>query len=182
MVGGDGEDNIYGDHFGGDSTTDGAEANYSRNLNEATVGGDDLLDGGSGSDELYGGGGNDLLLGGSNSDRLVGQNGYDVSYGGSAIDTIELDVGAHDEVTGAFEVYAELGDEIDGYGHGPQDDETTDVLLVSGSSNGDVIELGEKEVGKKGSVDLTNGAIPLANGLILSVPTAASNRFRTKWR
>ena len=50
--------------------------------------GDDFIDGRAGSDTLYGGAGNDVLMGGLGNDTLYGGDGDDVLYGGFGNDTL----------------------------------------------------------------------------------------------
>ena len=70
---------------------------------EGGAGGDDYIDGGAGSDEIYGGVGDDTILGGTGSDQLYGEagddtltggQGADVLFGGEGDDTITGDQGA----------------------------------------------------------------------------------------
>jgi Ca2+-binding RTX toxin-like protein len=48
----------------------------------------DILSGGSGADEIYGGKGDDIIEGGSGHDKLFGEAGFDVIHGGTGWDTI----------------------------------------------------------------------------------------------
>ena len=80
LFGDDGNDFLSGDYLAG--------ANYALNAFSAILGGNDLLTGGSGFDQLYGGGGNDVLFGGADSDWLEGQEGNDTLYGGTGLDLL----------------------------------------------------------------------------------------------
>lgn len=86
IYGGGGGDRIWGDSHDPDDV--------------ATVGGNDVIYGGSGSDTLYGGAGDDTLYGGSGDDRMFGGAGNDTLYdigssfgvmGGDGADTLWLD-------------------------------------------------------------------------------------------
>ena len=55
---------------------------------EGSAGGDDYIDGGAGSDEIYGGDGNDTIIGGTGSDQLYGEAGDDIITGDQGADTI----------------------------------------------------------------------------------------------
>ena len=55
--------------------------------------GDEILDGGSGRDDIFGGNGQDILHGGAGFDRLYGQNGNDELYGGKGKDSLDGDNG-----------------------------------------------------------------------------------------
>ncbi|WP_416357627.1 hypothetical protein ACLNGM_06155 [Aureimonas phyllosphaerae] len=75
LEGGDDDDVLYGG-LGGDNLL-GEAGNDTLYGDEAGLGGNDKLDGGSGNDQLYGGGGDDELAGGSGSDLLDGGGGND---------------------------------------------------------------------------------------------------------
>jgi len=62
----------------------------------ASAGGDDYIDGGAGSDEIYGGGGDDTIIGGTGSDQLYGEAGDDTITGDQGADYI--DGGAGDDI------------------------------------------------------------------------------------
>ena len=140
LIGDGGNDHIYGDYLKGV---------YIDNENAAVVGAADILQGGSGEDKLYGGGGSDTLWGGDGSDWLEGQDGTDRLYGGSWIDTMVLDVSPD---------YSDFGDSFDGHGGNrpfddTPDDNATDILLVEGTQDNDVIRLKEADVALTGTVD-----------------------------
>jgi len=77
-----------------------------------TAGGDDYIDGGAGSDEIYGGGGDDTIIGGTGSDQLYGEAGDDTITGDQGADYI--DGGAGDDIleggAGADEFVFHAGD------------------------------------------------------------------------
>ena len=75
IIGGDGDDIIYGDEtmrIGGDDYIHGNDGNDSISAG----GGNDWVDGGSGDDALYGNNGDDRLRGGPGNDIMVGGPGY----------------------------------------------------------------------------------------------------------
>ena len=59
-------------------------------------GGDDVIEGGLGSDVLNGGFGNDTILGGEGSDQLNGEGGNDSLDGGNGADQLSGGVGSDD--------------------------------------------------------------------------------------
>ncbi|HEY9079629.1 tandem-95 repeat protein [Magnetovibrio sp.] len=77
-----------------------------------TGGGDDYIDGGAGSDEIYGGGGDDTIIGGTGADQLYGESGDDTISGDEGADYI--DGGAGDDIlsggAGADEFVFHAGD------------------------------------------------------------------------
>lgn len=139
LFGGSGGDFLYGnlrnDLLFGESGPDyisgdwAAGPNYLRNINAATLGGDDTLIGGSGQDQAYGGGGDDLIQGGGDGDWLEGQDGNDALFGGGGIDFLVLDVNPN---------YSE---QLHGHGDGSPEDNATDVLMIGGTSGDDVIRI-----------------------------------------
>lgn len=165
LFGGDGNDSIFGDWLAGPETPAGTEDGLPfENTHKATVGGNDVLLGGSGEDTLTGGGGNDELYGGADSDRLEGQDGIDSLFGGDWIDLLVLDVSPHYAVNGS-------ADNVDG--HGPAapnvfttDDNATDILVIEGDadrqpgqidSTNDTIQVGQDGSGQL--VVLYNGRV-----------------------
>lgn len=110
IMGGGGNDYIYGNH-GGDSIDGGSGDDFifGGQDNDRLYGGagsdliagnknDDILSGGDGNDVLDGGSGNDLLIGGPGDDRLQGGDGHDEILGGLGADVI--DGGAGDDMLG----------------------------------------------------------------------------------
>ncbi len=55
-------------------------------LTQPSIGGDDVMQGGSGNDWMHGGAGNDLMNGDSGNDRLFGDDGSDALWGGPGHD------------------------------------------------------------------------------------------------
>lgn len=53
------------------------------------VAGDDVIFGGTGSDQIFGEGGNDVIYGGEASDLVKGDNGFDTLFGGEGNDTLD---------------------------------------------------------------------------------------------
>ena len=98
------------------------------------AGGDDNLQGGSGDDILVGGTGNDTLSGNSNDDVILGEAGNDYLDGGSAVgkNTI-IGGGGNDQMVGGtgVDVFRFTG-AISG-----------DAYTVDGSSGTDIIDLSE---------------------------------------
>ncbi|MEM9825839.1 MAG: LamG-like jellyroll fold domain-containing protein, partial [Planctomycetota bacterium] len=144
LFGGGGGDFLYGNLRGdlifGDDGSDlmvgdwAAGADYRRNDQADTTGGNDAMSGSAGQDQAYGGGGNDVLLGGADGDWLEGQDGNDRSIGGAGIDFLIADVRAG---------YADSGgDQFDGHGDPFVDDDfATDVLWIGGTTDDDVISI-----------------------------------------
>lgn len=79
-----------------------------------TVSDDDILYGGSGSDELYGHAGNDYLDGGTSNDELHGGSGDDILLGGDAVDLLYGNSGDDnlDGGTGADVMHGNSGNDI----------------------------------------------------------------------
>lgn len=102
ILGGIGQDNIYGD----ESTDLLAGGGGSDDLRGQ--GGNDVLDGGASFDFLYGGLGNDKLYGGDSFDYLYGEQNDDTVYGGAGNDQIYGDIG-NDYLKGESD-----GDTLDG--------------------------------------------------------------------
>jgi glycerophosphoryl diester phosphodiesterase len=111
IVGGDGDDLLWGDRNSRDPG--------------GTVGGDDLLYGGkgndrlggkAGNDQLFGEDGNDLLWGNDGDDLLWGGNGSDILTGGNGSDIFVLAAGEGTDAIADFQVgidkiglYGEIG-------------------------------------------------------------------------
>jgi len=79
---------------------------------QSGAGGNDYIDGGAGSDEIYGGVGDDVIVGAEGSDELYGEAGNDALVGGVGADL--LDGGAGDDTlsggVGADEFVFRAGD------------------------------------------------------------------------
>ncbi|TWT93960.1 PKD domain-containing protein [Stieleria varia] len=134
LFGGAGKDLLIGDYLRG--------SDYRRNTAADTTGADDRMFGDSGEDKLFGGGGNDEMWGGGDSDYFDGQAGNDTQYGGSGNDLF---------IVSAMRVGQEGVDVIDGhYGNSVQGDsldDSTDVLVINGSENHDIIGLSQEKPG-----------------------------------
>lgn len=131
LVGGAGDDLLRGDYLKGPA--------YEKNLLADQNGGADKLFGDGGEDKLYGGGGDDEMWGGPDTDYLDGQMGADTQYGGSGIDLFVLS---------AMNSLQPGTDIIDGHhgnfpGDTTADDNATDVLIINGSQNKDIIGLSQ---------------------------------------
>ena len=131
LIGGPGNDYLHGDYLNGPV--------YNTNSQADTTGGNDLLMGDNGEDQIFGGGGDDTMWGGPGTDYLVGQRGSDTQYGGSDIDLfvapnlMSTNVGS-DVIDGHF------GNLVAG---DTPDDNATDILVVNGSTAGDTILLAQ---------------------------------------
>jgi Ca2+-binding RTX toxin-like protein len=107
LVGGDGNDHIYGANSGdeiygdrqedkcvlptsGPRSTPPAETNNGSPGPDYIVGGtgNNTINGGGGNDTIYAGTGNDLLCGGSGADKLYGGPGKDTLFGGTGNDLL----------------------------------------------------------------------------------------------
>ncbi len=136
LVGDGGNDNMFGDGLAG--------PDYAENNDAARTGGDDLMYGLGGEDYMFGGGGNDTMWGGADTDWLEGQDGFDQIYGGEFIDVMVLDTDP---------TYSHFGDAMHGHFGNvephdtlPLDDNSTDIMLIRGTGDGDTIQLGETDV------------------------------------
>jgi len=131
---------LYGDED--DDTLIGSdEGSDDPNLNDTTYFGD-ILDGGTGDDNIQGlggadtilgGTGNDIIDGGNHGDLINGDTGNDVIYGGSGNDEIHGGAG-HDQLYGEFNndtLFGDTGDDILDGGTG------TDIL--AGGDNNDTL-------------------------------------------
>lgn len=124
--------------------------------------GNDYLDGGSANDELHGGSGEDQLYGQSANDVLYGNSGNDVLYGGTGAD--DLHGGSGDDIlyggTGADTMAATSGNDIlygeagaDTMSGGSGDDQLyggSGRDIINGNSGNDFIMGG-------GAADIING-------------------------
>jgi Ca2+-binding RTX toxin-like protein len=117
IVGGDGNDHIYGNLFSSTAgAADGNDIIHAGNGNDYVNGnaGDDSISGGLGNDKLYGGAGNDVIDGEDGNDYLQGNKGSDVLFGGNGNDT--LHGGADHDFwlaggAGNDQVFGDLGDD-----------------------------------------------------------------------
>ncbi|XZE56469.1 PKD domain-containing protein [Planctomycetaceae bacterium SH139] len=135
LVGGAGDDLLRGDFLAG--------PNYAINPRADQDGGGDFLYGEGGEDKLFGGGGDDIMWGGSDTDYLDGQKGNDTMYGGGGNDLFV--VSAMNSLQSGIDI-------IDGHfgnfpGDTAADDDATDVLIINGSQNDDIIGLSQTLAG-----------------------------------
>ena len=147
LIGDSGNDYLHGDYLAGPLLAQNIFANI--------TGGADELHGGTGEDQLLGGGGNDLLWGGGDTDWLEGQKGDDTLYGGGAIDMMVLDTRIEYFFQGNPKVPLPVPatDTFDGhFGNDFEgdigDDNATDIVLVEGTSQDDVIRIGQLADGR----------------------------------
>ncbi|MFQ2101518.1 VWA domain-containing protein [Aeromonas sanarellii] len=123
---------------------------------EGSVGGNDILDGGTGDDILYGQKGNDILNGGDGVDLLIGGTGSDTLTGGAGKDTFKWqsgDAGGTDTIkdftTGANGDVLDLSELLSGehsnaanldqyltFASGPGSNKSTLTIDVDGSGSG----------------------------------------------
>ena len=134
LVGGAGDDLLRGDSLAG--------AAYGKNAEADRKGGSDRLFGDGGEDKLYGGGGDDEMWGGSDTDYFDGQMGADTQYGGSGNDLFVV------SEMNILQVEQGKVDIVDGHkgnfpGDTAADDNATDVLIINGSQDPDVIRLSQ---------------------------------------
>ncbi|UCH49647.1 MAG: DUF4347 domain-containing protein, partial [Betaproteobacteria bacterium] len=115
------------------------------NTSGSADGGDDVLYGKGGDDDLTGGSDNDLLVGGAGADTLTGGSGDDILMGGTGDD--DLAGGSGNDI-----LIGDGGNDILGGGNG--DDlflfsgaQTGDVYAVDGGNHNDTIDVSEFGVG-----------------------------------
>src|SRR5690349_1481000 len=147
LVGDSGNDYLAGDYLAGPTLAQNIFANI--------TGGADELHGGTGEDQLLGGGGDDLLWGGGDTDWLEGQKGNDTLYGGGGIDMMVLDTRIEYFFQGDPKVLipgvpsdtfdGHFGNDIEG---DIADDNATDIMLIEGTSQDDVIKIGQLADGR----------------------------------
>ncbi len=132
LEGGDGNDLLLGDGDIRMVSTQGGSGpittieNLATHFSNATLIGDDTLDGGAGNDRLVGGGGNDRLSGGSGTNIVDGGDGEDRAVYGDATEavTVILNTG---------------GNGFASTGGGSLSDTLTSIEAVEGSNYGDFI-------------------------------------------
>ncbi|MEM9645555.1 MAG: hypothetical protein AAF989_11240, partial [Planctomycetota bacterium] len=132
LLGGPGDDTLSGDRLQG-------AYGLRQGDDPLLSGADDVLRGGGGDDQLFGHGGNDALWGGADTDILEGHQGIDVSFGGTGIDFLYLDVDARYATTQPETIDGFFGNEFEA---DVPDDNSTDILVIPGTSSNDVIQLG----------------------------------------
>ena len=136
FFGDSGNEYIHGEFLAGPTLAQNEFANI--------LGGGDIILGGTGEDQLLGGGGDDEIWGGSDTDWLEGQKGNDTLYGGLGIDFMVLDVRREYFDEGApapVDIFdGHFGNEFE---RDIADDNATDIMLVEGTNQDDVIRIGQ---------------------------------------
>ena len=105
VIGGEGDDTLVGD------LSDGALPHVSLTAlvsNQASKGGNDVLDGGAGNDIVLGMGGSDIIRGGNGNDILFGRNGS----GAAAADPSDSDSDHIDGGEGGDQIVGQDGDDV----------------------------------------------------------------------
>jgi len=159
-----GNDVAFGDIFIGPTYLTQALAGLGTQAD--THGADDIIHGGAGEDQLFGGGGNDTIFGGAGTDMIEGQRGADQQFGGAGIDlfTIRTDEpSAIDIIDGHFGNDS-LADSAD--------DNATDVVMINGTTGNDTILIGaDSTIAGRVIVRFNGVSIPItmldANGKLL---------------
>lgn len=127
--------------------------------------GNDYLDGGTGSDTLWGGTGNDLLSGGAGADQLLDEEGSDTLGGGSGNDGLIgqsgdnlLDGGEGDDylIDGAGNDTLDGGAGDDQIDTGSQQSPSLRTVQILGGSGNDIIFLGDNVATKR--VEISGGS------------------------
>ncbi len=90
LLGGDGDDQLFGSDEGAESDPDFADANRTG----------DMIDGGAGNDQIWSLGGADYILGGLGNDVIDSGTGSDLVRGNDGDDTIFVGMGLNDEAHG----------------------------------------------------------------------------------
>lgn len=109
---------------------------------DATIDGDDILNGGSGNDLLSGGEGNDTLSGGTGNDELLGGDGDDLLMGGGGTDTISGGIGVDTNSFAGIGLGVTATVAADGTGtasYGAVNEAFTGIENLTGSDNNDVL-------------------------------------------
>jgi autotransporter-associated beta strand protein len=163
ILGGLGNDSIWGDNKGASNTADGPNAPLfahdiifggmgddlifagrgndevdgdEENIVSRFLGGNDTIHGGGGHDILRGQGGSDTIIGGFGDDQIVGGRGNDLLYGGDSSGLIN-----HGQ--GDDEIYGDLITEITNTETGPGDDfidgRDSNSLVAFGGPGHDII-------------------------------------------
>ncbi|MEZ6089229.1 MAG: calcium-binding protein [Pirellulaceae bacterium] len=137
LSGGSGNEFIVGDQFAG--------PDYATRTDADVNGADDLILGGSGEDQLFGGGGNDTIWGGPGTDQIDGQDGNDTQYGGSGIDLFAWATNSidQDRIVGYF-ANDPSEDRASWTAETIRDNENkeTDILTINGTGGDDTILIG----------------------------------------
>ena len=151
MVGDSGDDLILGDEFIGPNYETHVLANIGTEID--THGAGDFIHGGSGTDQLFGNGGDDTIWGGANSDYLDGQERFGYGcFGGGGIDLMILPT-----KLGSAQAFDTGIDTFDGHSGNTiagdtADDNATDILVIEGTLNDDVILIGQQAGGSGAQV------------------------------
>ncbi|KQT48569.1 hypothetical protein ASG47_09540 [Devosia sp. Leaf420] len=146
LHGGDGNDNLIADGIG--NTIYGGAGNdlmRAKDGPDVLNGGNDVLDGGSGNDEMYGLGGNDMMIGGTGDDAMMGGMGNDTYVVDSASDLVVENAGEGTDLVQTTVSYT-LADNVENM-----------TLLGSGSINATGNALSNVLLGNAGANTL-NGA------------------------
>ncbi|WP_162236029.1 hypothetical protein [Devosia sp. Leaf64] len=146
LHGGDGNDNLIADGIG--NTIYGGAGNdliRAKDGPDVLNGGNDVLDGGSGNDEMYGLGGNDMMIGGTGDDAMMGGMGNDTYVVDSVSDLVVENAGEGTDLVQTTVSYT-LADNVENM-----------TLLGSGSINATGNALSNVLIGNAGANTL-NGA------------------------
>ena len=144
LNGGDGRDSIIGGE--GNDLIQGDDANSFEEDSEEF---NDILEGGSGDDELFGASGNDLLIGGDGDDTLAGGFGDDTLFGDD-LEESETSKGknvfvlAPNQGTDIIKNFSLLPEDFDP--EAGEEIEDADVILLSDGLSFNFIEIVEGEV------------------------------------
>ncbi|HOS15311.1 MAG TPA: VWA domain-containing protein, partial [Smithella sp.] len=117
IVGGDGDDIIFGDtiNYNYTGTTSQMMADIKANhltlsAESGLTGGNDIINAGAGNDIVYGQEGNDIIYGGEGNDILSGGSGNDILSGGTGSNTLTGGAGAD-----TFTLSAQANDTVKDY-------------------------------------------------------------------
>ncbi len=156
--------------------------------------GDDTIDGGAGSDVIYGLDGNDELIGGAGNDTVLGGNGNDDMFAGAGIDSLNGEAG-NDTLQGGDGTDTLIGgsgnDSIHGYFFGFLPGFTSEADFLLGQDGNDTLDggggndtllggTGDDLIFDEFGIDLLDGGsgndtvdfslMTFATGTILSLP------------
>ncbi len=117
IVGGDGDDIIFGDTINYNYTGTASQMMADIKANHLTLsaesgltGGNDIINAGAGNDVVYGQEGNDIIYGGEGNDILSGGSGNDILSGGTGSNTLTGGAGAD-----TFTLSAQANDTVKDY-------------------------------------------------------------------
>lgn len=159
LHGGSGNDQLYGnlgrDAIFGDSGNETifgdalAGPTLAENIQGHVTGGNDYINGGTGQDIIKGGGGDDELWRHADGDYLVGQKGNDTLYGGHGIDFMELDTHRDffdDGAPAPIDIFdGHFGNTFES---DTPDENSTDIMIIVGTNQDDVIRIGQLADGR----------------------------------